>query len=306
MACRMMWVHALSPVHVGCGFGVGAVDLPIVKEKSTGWPVLPGSGIKGVLADHFGAAEAEKRDALQTAAFGKPDWRNAEGALVGSNAGALVVGDARLVLLPVKSLYGTFAWVTCPLALRRLERDLREAELAEGLGTMSTPGEGEMHATQTAKDKLCGGGGETAYLMDLDVKAVVPKNGWVAAWAEKLAEWLFPVATDPWRGMFQSRFGVVHENLFKYVLEMGTEVVTRIHVDPEKGTVQRGQLWTEEALPAESVAASLVWVDGVKSPGNATTQAQILEKYCSRELTLQMGGKATVGRGRVRAVFGGR
>ena len=34
-------------------------------------------------------------------------------------------------------------------------------------------------------------------------------------------------------------------------------------------------------------------------------QIYVLTQYCSAPLNLQIGGKATVGRGRVRAVFGG-
>jgi len=34
------------------------------------------------------------------------------------------VTDARLVAFPVRSLRGVFAWVTCPAALTRLNRDL--------------------------------------------------------------------------------------------------------------------------------------------------------------------------------------
>lgn len=304
--CRIMWVHALTPVHVGCGFGVGAVDLPITRERVTNWPVLPGSGIKGVLADHHDAAKPDRRDGLKAAAFGRPDTRDEEGRLTNSNSGALVVGDARLVALPVRSLYGTFAWITCPLALRRLLRDLKEAGLDTGLSTMSTPGENEMHTTTQAKDKLCDTGQTTAYLADLDVTAVVPPNGWAAGWAEKLAGWLFPQANDPWRAMFQARFGIVHENLFNYLLETGTEIVTRIHVDPDTGTVKKGQLWTEEALPAESIAASLVWVDRLRSPGGSFSPQNVIDTYCKGEAQLQMGGKATVGRGRVRAVFSGQ
>lgn len=33
------------------------------------------------------------------------------------------MGDARLLLLPVRSLTSTFKWVTCPEALKRLKRD---------------------------------------------------------------------------------------------------------------------------------------------------------------------------------------
>ena len=54
---RMYWIHALTPLHVGAGTGVGFIDLPIMREKTTAWPVLPGSAVKGVLADDGGDAK---------------------------------------------------------------------------------------------------------------------------------------------------------------------------------------------------------------------------------------------------------
>ncbi|CAG1004418.1 partial CRISPR system Cms endoribonuclease Csm3, partial [Gammaproteobacteria bacterium] len=125
MAAKMYWLHALTPLHVGTGRGVGFIDLPVAREKATGWPVVPGSGIKGVLADRHGATDDKRKtDPKLAAAFGRADDKLA-------NSGALIFTDARMVCLPVRSLYGTFAWVTSPLALRRLARDLENVKPAE-------------------------------------------------------------------------------------------------------------------------------------------------------------------------------
>ena len=59
---RLYYIHALSPVHVGAGRGLGFVDLPIVREAVTGWPYVPGSAVKGVLADYHDASRDEDRD----------------------------------------------------------------------------------------------------------------------------------------------------------------------------------------------------------------------------------------------------
>ncbi|MHA1734045.1 MAG: RAMP superfamily CRISPR-associated protein, partial [Promethearchaeota archaeon] len=50
---RMMWLYALSPVHVGSGRGVGFIDLPIIREKVTNYPLVPGSTIKGVFRAYW-------------------------------------------------------------------------------------------------------------------------------------------------------------------------------------------------------------------------------------------------------------
>ncbi|MBX6379022.1 MAG: type III-B CRISPR module RAMP protein Cmr4, partial [Clostridia bacterium] len=118
---RVYWLHALTPLHVGSGRSTDSfVDLPVAREKATGRPVVPGSAVKGVLRDHF---EASLEQHLLDQAFGRPDDGNSP-----AQAGALVLSDARLVLLPVRSLYGTFAYLSSPLTLKRLARDLQEAQ----------------------------------------------------------------------------------------------------------------------------------------------------------------------------------
>lgn len=305
--CRMLWIHALTPVHVGCGFALGAVDLPIIREKVSNWPVLPGSGLKGVIADHYNASEPDERKDLSRAAFGRPDG-NDGGRQVQSNAGALVFGDARMVLLPVRSLLGTWAWVTCPMALRRLKRDLVETGLLnDETLEITTPGSQQILLPLQVPSKIRSSN-NIVYVADLDLNCVERPVSKI--WAEKLSAWLFPhelgQPVSPWVAEFDSRFGIIHDDVFSYLIETGIEIVTRIRIDPTTGTVATGQLWTEEALPAESVLASLVWVDKVRKPGINATQENILSAYCQGEIRgLQIGGKATVGWGRVRAVFNG-
>ena len=56
-------------------------------------------------------------------------------ALYGSvkAAGKLTFTDARLLCLPVRSYKGTFAFVTCPLIVHRLARDLKALGLTHTL-----------------------------------------------------------------------------------------------------------------------------------------------------------------------------
>src|SRR5687768_9047061 len=115
MTTLLTLIHALTPLHAGTGQAVGAIDLPIARERPTGIPLLPGSSLKGAL-------RARTQDpAWKTAIFG-PDTPNAS-----DHAGAVQFSDAHLLLLPVRSLWGTFAWVTSPYLLQRFSRDLREA-----------------------------------------------------------------------------------------------------------------------------------------------------------------------------------
>ena len=105
MTKTMLYLHALSPIHAGVGQAAAVIDLPIAREKTTGWPVLPASSFKGVLRQG-------KVDEAANSRFGSMEA-----------AGEWTFADMHLLFFPARSLYGTFAYVTCPLALLRYERD---------------------------------------------------------------------------------------------------------------------------------------------------------------------------------------
>ena len=118
------WIHTVTPLHVGSGRGLGYIDLPVAREKVTNWPYVPGSSVKGVLADHYGASDEKTRreNKMMKAAFGTAGSGGTDDE--GGNAGALVFTDARLLCLPIRSFYGTFAWVSSPFCLERFKRDM--------------------------------------------------------------------------------------------------------------------------------------------------------------------------------------
>ena len=298
---RVYWLQALTPLHVGSGTGLGFIDLPVMREKATGWPVVPGSAIKGVMAAWNDATVEERAGRhVLIAAFGAGGDDNA-------NAGALVFTDARMVCLPVRSLYGTFAWVTCKLALDRLARDLRAAGETTVPPT-AAPGAGK--ALVAAGSWLAGAQEaprpavrDTVYLGELDLKKEDRPQDEATIWAGFLKRALFPGDAD-WQTEFQRRFVIVPESSFNFFSETATEVSARIKIDPVKRTVDKehGALWYEESLPAETVLAGLSWCDRIPASRQAT-EAEVLALV--RSGTLQVGGKATVGRGQVRFVVGG-
>lgn len=285
---KIYWLHTLTPLHVGVGFGLGFIDLPIMREKVTDWPIVPGSAVKGVLRDEA----AEKKPHLVKAAFGT-------GGEEHSNAGALVFTDARLVCLPVRSLYGTFAWVSSPLGLERLRRDLEAAGIADGLPFRTEVAPQEIHLPQGSALQAPDG---RVFLADLDFTRKETEAARI--WAVKLAGCIFPQEPD-WQAEFLKRFAILPDGSFDFLCETGTEVAARVRIHPEQKTVARGALWYEEYLPAETMLAGLVWCDRVFS-GDGATQEQLLKEFCTAPAKLQVGGKATIGKGRVRCIFGGR
>lgn len=313
---HIYWLHALTPLHVGTGQGTGFIDLPIMREKITQWPIVPGSSVKGVLRDAHQPAKPAKTNSetptpaeklaekLNTANFNAAFGRNDNGPDEKDNAGSLVFTDARIVCMAVRSLFGTFAWVTSPLALQRFSRDLAAAGITGLPGHCSIQADA-IHLPEGTISALEETG--KVYLEDLDFTVV--QCDCAKQWVEKLATWIFPDENDEWRDIFRKRFAMLPDSSFDYLCEMGTEVNARIRIDEQRKIVQRGALWYEESLPAETILAGLVWCDKVFVSNQEITPAKLLEKYCTgSRVDLQIGGKASVGKGRVRCIFteGGR
>jgi CRISPR-associated protein Cmr4 len=285
MNARLLLLHALSPLHAGTGQGVGVIDLPIARERATSLPFVPGSTIKGVLRDNFAD------DSLQKKIFG-PKTDNAE-----EHAGSAQFADARLLLLPVRSLLGTFAWVTSPYVLRRFLRDLADAGIT-GVPDLSELPQNEKQCLVSDKAAICDPQGKKVYLEDLDLQSTVDAK---STWASWLGQRIFP-SEPAWQTQFAERFCIVHDNLFNFLLETATEVTARIKLLDDAKTVQKGGLWYEESLPTESILSGLVLATPTKK-ADISTDRIFTELLKFNGKTLQVGGKATVGRGLVRLQF---
>ena len=291
---RLLFVHAISPLHPGTGHAVGAVDLPLARDRATGFPYLPGSSIKGSLRDVSrgrwgGVKDAEDPEKAQ-AVFGPGRNRASE------RAGQLLVGDGNLLLLPVRSIAGTFAWVTCPFMLQRFARDAREA----GVAPLTIPAVSSVEqalVTTGSSLKLSG----RVVFEDMDFAA--SDDAKVTDLAKTLGELLFPKAQDAdWKALLQKKLCVVHDDIMAFLSEHATDVVTRIAIDPDKKTVKDGALWTEESLPTESVLVSLVAAQAIA--GRAGEEA-LRDLVGLLDAPVQFGGDATTGRGRCRLVLTG-
>jgi len=298
---RIYWLHALSPTHAGIGRGVGYIDLPIDRDGVTGWPIIRSSAFKGVWRDW-----AVQQDLSNIEfAFGRPD-KDGEVA----NSGSLIPTDAKLVCLPVRSFRGTFAWCTSSLCLQMLRRTLvltgaANAHEIELLKDVPTPKEPDDKTDQPGEAYCLG---ETlvetgrVYLEDLDFKAIT-SDKLTGEWGKFIARSVFP-GDEAWQEQFQKRFVVLPDSAFDFLCDTGTEVHTRVRISDETKTVEAGALWTEESLPAETILAGILRCDRVFGRnGEEVTPTGLLNQFANDSLTLQIGGKATIGRGQMRCVF---
>ena len=282
MNVRLLFLHALSPIHCGTGQAIGGIDLPIAREKPTNIPLVPGSSLKGTLR----ARSKPDDGGMQTTVFG-PDTEHAS-----DHAGSVQFSDANLVFLPVRSVCGTFAWVTSPYLLRRLVRDAAETGQS-ALATATIPQPKSVNTAGVTSDKLKAG--NKVVFEDLDFEPA--KDPLVLVIAQAVAQCVFAEAD---REFFTERVCVVHDDVMSVLLRTSMELVARNRLNPETKTVEGGALWTEEALPIESILAGVVVATpvppkrGARAP-DAEKLLEYIEELAAR--TLQIGGKATVGRG---------
>lgn len=284
---RPYLLHALSPLHAGTGQSVGVIDLPIARLRATNIPFVPGSSLKGVLREARRGLPEPEWEAL----FGplrKVYGEDGDEAL--DHAGALVVGDARLVALPVRSFFGTFAWVSSPLLLNLARRDLAGLEELPGPlprvnGPKAWVGPGNLTVSPAPRK---------VYLEELDLD--VEEKPAVEAWARFLARAL-PKEEEP---LLLERFTVVDDETMDFLLETATQVDTRVRIDATKGTVAEGALWKEESLPAETLLVGVLAAGPSLRKGTSLSAGEVLERALREVTVLQLGGKATVGRGRCR------
>ncbi len=288
MKTRLFYLHALSALHVGVGQAVGSVDLPIARCRATNLPLVPGSALKGVLRDEFDG------NPDQDLLFVPETVTDAESA----HASAMAFGDALLLVFPVRSFAGIVAFASCPFVLERYASDLKRTG-CKAIPPVPEPQGGAVVATDQTALKIAG---NRIILEDMEFTFSVG----AAEWARHLAGVIHPQDKKA-AEHFQKRFVVLGDDDFAFLTETATEVRARIRIDDDRGVVQKGALWYEENLPAES----LLW--GMMAAGPSRKQPKSKEDRLDAEAVwkrfeagiagdplIQIGGKATVGRGLVR------
>lgn len=276
MNSQLLFLHALTPLHAGTGQGVGVIDLPIAREKATGIPFLPGSSLKGAL-------KPLSQSPAKNAVFGQ------EGD---EGTGAAQFADARLLCLPARSLHGTFAWVSSPYLLERLGADFELAKLGR-CPSIPQPAANEALTTGD-KLKVSWQGNDLVVLEDLDLK--FQSSPAVIAWADHLKTKIFPRPEDQnTAARFAAHFCIVPDDVCSFLLQSATEVQARIKLQDDTKTVQKGGLWYEENLPAETILTSVLTAMPLPVHGGLSA-VQVLQAALSVRVA-QFGGKAGVGRG---------
>lgn len=301
-------IYTLTPTHCGTGQAAGAVDLPIAREKHTELPVLPATTLKGVARDAFerAAKDDDEKRRLVGGLFGPKIEAGTTGE--DHHAGRLVFCEGKLLAYPARSLNRPFLFATAPLLVERLSRDLR----AFGLDALAEAV--RLPAFQGALVADAALAGKPLVVEDLvydgsEVRAAPEAK----ALAERFASFVPEKEADT-RGRLQASLLVLPDDDFLSLVQRAVPVQARIALtdgkttdrwrDPATGKDQTGNLWYEEALPADCLFAAFVTerfsqrASNDKGGGSKAEWADFWDRR-DRLASVQIGGNETVGYGRV-------
>lgn len=286
MTTKILYLFTRTPLHVGAGASVGAIDQPVQRERHTGFPIIPGSSIKGVLAD--GAAylarngqgrvcRDENRNAPERTEAGAKLFGLGAGKQEGDNgrAGAISFGEASLLAFPVRSAKGCFAWLTSPLAIKRWSR-------ASGV-EVDLPKELPMANKACFSEAVLGEKGTntsaSALFEDYMFHHAGPFDG-----AAKLSE---KIQVDGlWTELAAERLVLVSDEALSHFAQTACEVAQHVVIDDETGTAKEGLLFNQENVPAETLFFATLHSSDPEALNELTVPNPI-----------QLGGDATTGLG---------
>jgi CRISPR-associated protein Cmr4 len=276
MSENTLIIFTRTPLHIGAGSSVGAIDQPVMRERHTGFPIIQGSSIKGVLRDALQLGDKEEEDKkLKNDFFGKGDNEKGEdGEASGFTAGKISFGEAKLLLFPLRSAKGAFALATCPLALNRFARDsgrnLTDTEVADG--------------ECLANSKIVLDGKKTVVLEEYCFN----NTGDFPPCVETI---LSSILDDVVLKEAVGRFVLLSDGDFAHFAMNACQVEQHVRINNETGVAQDGGLFNAETVPSESLFFSSLTL-----LRKADEKNPVFEKL-SKESLIQFGGDGSTGLG---------
>ncbi|MDO5411748.1 MAG: type III-B CRISPR module RAMP protein Cmr4 [Lachnospiraceae bacterium] len=323
----LMIMRAMTPVHAGCGSDLGIIDLQIQREKHTNFPKIESSGIKGCIREACEEIAASKEDVYNIHnIFGydkdsKNCYYSVSGGMVDISAevklsfkkkeqfaGAIGFTDGKILLFPVISACGVFAYATCEMVLKRFFEEAAFSDCGfEQTKRFRPENDGEVWCSSLCELKM-----EDRIIVE--EYTYTPKtNEHIEVLIKKLSQF-----TGLEEGLLMEKLIIVSDDDFKDFVTMNTEVITRTKIDNITGAVADGALFTEEYLPVETIMYSTVMYSAVFSQvsfeGGQNQQGgiscctaaevkQAFRKMVSECPIIQLGSGATIGKGIVKVSY---
>jgi CRISPR-associated protein Cmr4 len=325
MTSKILTLFTRTPLHVGAGASVGAIDQPIVRERHTGFPIIPGSSLKGVLADLWHADTNTDAKGKTTRDLAKNiTWLFGSDSDEKASAGALSFGEARLLLFPIRSAKGSFAWITSPLLLARASRDSAKnvSALSKELSDKFNAKDGDSFALFAASAPIALAGiaaisattntvakSGTPTRLVLEDYTFTHAAELPAGLADALKS-LIPDTTEPVLADLANRLVIISDGMMSFFAKTACEIAQHVRIDDATGTASEGGLFNQENVPAETLFYAVIHAtpprsathrDAKKSPADALASLAI--RLDDVRHTLQIGGDATTGLGYCTAIL---
>ncbi|MGC8696738.1 MAG: type III-B CRISPR module RAMP protein Cmr4, partial [Conexivisphaera sp.] len=274
-------VYSVTPLHVGSGRSLGAVDLPIQRDPYN-YPVVYSSSFKGALRDGVAARLKGEtgndggNENLLKCFFG-PDVKDTQ-----KESGRIILTDLLPILYPVANEEYGYVYVTTEYLLG-MARDLVGVALGEEKGKEFMPPDRESSESQKQLHTPLG---------SIDVKSVLS---------------LKDLKGRTLGSLVRDKVYVLGDDAGLLVVESALVRVTRNRLDENK-RVAGGALWTEEYIPAGTVMVGAAFDGGRKNSscdssglGNGP---DALERFVGllNGAVITVGGKESIGRGLLRFV----
>jgi CRISPR-associated protein Cmr4 len=320
MQTQLLYLFTRTPLHVGAGASVGAIDQPIQRERHTGFPIIPASSLKGTFADAWNDClkdeEADKdRKVNRVRVTNKGE--NSEAAwLFGSDndkhaaAGSLLFSEARVLAFPIRSAKGSYAWITCPLMLQRAARDgvFGPASTSETpnavrdfIDSLDEPSDNEARYAGSTLD-LSGKIVLEEYCFTQTKLNNAPEPlpaGLATALAELVEDALFATITD--------RLVILSNGMMSHFVSTTCEIAQHVRINDDSGTADEGGLFNQENVPADTLFYSVLKAMKSRVPGDSfkddpktepgTKALAAFKSKVESHKVFQFGGDASTGLG---------
>lgn len=329
MTTRILYLFTRTPLHVGAGSSVGAIDQPIQRERHTGFPVIPASSLKGSFADQWPTPlRDEKSQTIRvvekskaTAGADHPNvsvvtrldeqkkptetlvhdsaWLFGSDSDKPAFAGSLIFSEARVLAFPIRSARGSFAWITCPLMLQRAARDgVFTGEAGKQIKALTEPKDSADKGFAIFKADPLG--------LGADKKQIVLEEYCLhrdeQPYPDELAKALAGLAGDDLFATAKERLVILSNGMMSHFATTACEVAQHVRICDETGTADGGGLFNQENVPSETLFYSVLSAVPSRVPGGdlkGKPPADALDAFDKKVngQVFQFGGDASTGLG---------
>lgn len=282
-------IQTITPLHVGTGQSYeGFVDLPIQRDN-LGFPVIWGSSLKGAIRNTYHNNGNMQRE---EAVFGSDEY-----------ASSILITDASLLLMPVRSLYGLYAFITNKLLLSQCLEKLRICNIINPHKYDLLINELEKLISNLDNSCRC----SNMQYLSQDKKTVVLRETSINVEEDKDVENVFNklIPNDIlFKDDIIKKIVIVNEE-HSDIIKRSTLLQTRIKLGYKEKHVEEGP-WTEEFLPEMSLLMNVIMLNNGR--GNLKGVDNIKKEladglHANNELNqfyIVVGGDETIGRGIIR------